>query len=272
MHRTVATIVVFLISAVAVPSAEARPNSRAYPQYGVYDRDLLQPPFFRRNRERLLAAMGDSSALVLFAAPERQRNGDVDYRYRQENDFFYLTGCNEPDAALLLSRPGMEVKDSAGVHVVHEVLLVQPRVPAQETWTGRRMGPEGAQEMLGLERGASNAEFSSWLRRAARQVRVLYLPLEVPSTGGRIGAMAQETYALARAIEPSVDMRSPLRIIGEMRTVKAPEEIALIRRAVAISAEGHRRMMRACKPGMYEYQLQAEFESAVAARGAEYVA
>src|SRR3954467_12294412 len=99
-----------------------------------------------QRRARLMELIGPRAALVLSSAPERLRNGDTDYKFRQDSDILYLTGFPEPGATVVL-RPG---------HETPFVLFVRPRDPAAETWTGRRAGMEGAVRDFG-----ANAAFSS---------------------------------------------------------------------------------------------------------------
>ncbi len=262
-----------LVSFLLLPSAGlSRQQQTPHPEYGIYDQDLLPPSFFKHNRERLMQMMGDSSALILYAAPERVRNNDVDYVYRQDDDFFYLTGCNEPDAALFLSTKGVETGDSTRKQTVHEILFVRPRRPSQETWIGRRMGPEGAMQALGLEYALSISDMSSWLWRMLRGHRQVYLPLPAGGMTGELAGPVSDLNADALRLEGTTEFRTPAHLIHDLRSVKSPEEIALIRKAVNASVDGHKRMMQTCRPGMFEYQLAAEFESATEEHGAEYLA
>ena len=247
-------------------------RAQPYPEYGIYDTDVLPPGFFKSNREKLLRQTGDSSVVVLYSASERTRNNDIEYRYRQDDDFYYLTGCNEPNAIVLLSANELEVKDTTGSHGVHEILFVEPRNPSAETWTGRRLGPSGAIKALGVEWALTNEDFKQVMRRAMAKAKSLYLQLPPEGNTGKIADMVKDIEQTARRMQGSMEIRTPIHLIHRMRQVKSPEELALMRKGAEISMEGHRQMMRSCRDGMYEYQLQAVFERAGLDGGAEYTA
>ncbi len=267
-------LILLIIASFAMfpPSGFSRQRQAPHPEYGIYDRDLLPPTFFRQNRERLMKMMGDSTALILTAAPERVRNNDVDYIYRQDDDFFYLTGCNEPDAVVFLTTNGLDTGDSSGHRAVHEMLFVRPRRPAQESWIGRRMGPEGAMQALGFEYALPVSDMSAWVWKMLRGHKAVYLPLSSGGMTGELAGPVTDLYTTAQRLQGTTEFRTPGHLIHDLRSVKAPEEIALIRKAVNASVEGHKRMMQSCRPGMFEYQLAAEFEGATEERGAEYLA
>ncbi|TYZ13493.1 aminopeptidase P family protein [Hymenobacter lutimineralis] len=119
--------------------------------------DFLDPAFHKQRRELLRQAMPAGSVAVLFAAPVRNRANDVDFRYHQSPDLFYLTGYDEPEAVLVLFKEAQTVGGQAGVT---EALFVQPRDPQREQWTGRRLGAAGAREQLKLQYTADNKEFA----------------------------------------------------------------------------------------------------------------
>ncbi|WP_081867896.1 aminopeptidase P N-terminal domain-containing protein [Hymenobacter sp. IS2118] len=120
--------------------------------------DFLSPAFHKQRRELLRAQLPAKGVAVLFAAPVRNRANDVDFIYHQNPDFQYLTGYGEPDAVLLLFKEPRTVGGQAGVT---EALFTQPRDPARESWTGRRLGAAGAKGQLGLQFAADNKTFGS---------------------------------------------------------------------------------------------------------------
>ncbi|WP_262489844.1 aminopeptidase P N-terminal domain-containing protein [Hymenobacter terrenus] len=120
--------------------------------------DFLPPAFHQQRRELLRAQLPPRGVAVLFAAPVRNRANDVDYVYHQNPDFYYLTGYDEPDAVLLLFKEPRTIGGQAGVT---EVLFTQPRDPAREQWTGRRLGAAGAKTQLALQYTADNKEFAT---------------------------------------------------------------------------------------------------------------
>ncbi|WP_310394434.1 aminopeptidase P family protein [Hymenobacter sp.] len=120
--------------------------------------DFLPAAFHKQRRELLRAQLPPRSVAVVFAAPVRNRANDVDFIYHQNPDLYYLTGYPEPDAVLLLFK---EARTAAGQAGVTEALFTQPRNPAREQWTGRRLGAAGAKKQLGLQLAADNKEFAA---------------------------------------------------------------------------------------------------------------
>ncbi|TLY31708.1 MAG: M24 family metallopeptidase [Ignavibacteria bacterium] len=249
-------------------------QATGYPEYGLYDTDLLPPSFFKANREKLLRAIGDSALAVFYSAPEHTRINDTEFKYRQDNDFFYLTGCNQPNSLLLLSSRPFEVSDTSGKHSVREILFVEERNPARETWTGRQLGPYGAITVLGFESALPNSVIEKTLGKIIPNTKEAYFPLEPSQAEGKLAEFVRTVENYERLLQHwgRVGIRNPVPLVRQMREVKSPEELRLIRRAVDISMDGHRQMLKSCKPGMYEYQLQALFEYVTVSQGAEYMA
>ncbi|MCB2406629.1 aminopeptidase P family protein [Hymenobacter lucidus] len=119
--------------------------------------DFLDPAFHRQRRELLRQALPARSVAVLFAAPVRNRANDVDFIYHQAPDFYYLTGYTEPHAVLLLFKEPQTIGGQSGIT---EALFTQPRDPQRESWTGRRLGADGAKEQLKLQYTADNKSFA----------------------------------------------------------------------------------------------------------------
>src|SRR5258705_2392595 len=114
-------------------------------KYLRYDTDLLSSQFHKNRREEVRKRMPENSAAVIFASPSRNYSNDIDYQYHQSPNFYYLTGNTEPDAMLIITKNMIEVDGKKS----NEFLFVQRRNPFKETWTGRRLGIEGSQRLLG---------------------------------------------------------------------------------------------------------------------------
>lgn len=244
------------------------------------DADQIPAPEYRQRREKLMENIGTDAVAVFLAAPEKIRNGDVEYQYRQDDNFLYLTGFPEPNAILLLAPGGISVRnpeDTASTMTVKEVLFVQSHNFRLETYTGRRYGPEGAMKLKGLAYAATLDEFARIVRRGlyGGKVHTLYLP-EIPCDAG--GEYAEQL-GMLRSISSRLgqgnsltEVRDPSSLVFRMRAVKSPEEIRLITQAVHISAIAHREAMKSCEPGMYEYEVGAVYEYVFRKLGAEYAA
>jgi len=204
--------------------------------------------------------MEENSVAVIASAPEAVRSNDTHYRYRQDSDFFYLTGLDEPDSIAVI-RPG---------HGEHPyTLFVRPRDPERETWEGRRAGIEGARDVYGADAAFPVEEFGEKLGEMLDGARNVYYRLGVRADLDellvkQIGAMRQRSRT-QRAPDSITD---PGALLSEMRLVKTDEEIELMQRAADIAAEAHVEAMRAARPGMYEYEIEALIEYVFRRRGA----
>jgi Xaa-Pro aminopeptidase len=247
-------------------------------RYLEYDTDLTSPASHRERREKLMAEIGEDAAAIFYSAPVRNRNGDVDYQYRQDDNFYYLTGFKEPNAILMLVPKGVAVADPQDTTrriTVKEILLVQPRNALRETWTGRRYGPEGAMKLRGLQYATTNDQLQTLYSRMMFTVRpsVLYLP---PFPSDFSGEIAELMRPVINSIDnmktrhSQVELRDPSPRVYRMRAIKSKEEIALLTKATQISVVAHNQAMMSCEPGMYEYELSAIYEYVFRKMGAEY--
>jgi Xaa-Pro aminopeptidase len=205
---------------------------------------------FRARRDRFIKAIGEGAVAILPAAPVSVRSNDVEVVYRPDNDFYYLTGFAEPESAALFA-PG---------HPEGEfVLFVLPRDKERETWTGRRAGVEGAMTDYGADKAYTIEEFDrivqSYLEKASR----LHYPLgRSERMNDRVLAMFRNSQAARpRTGEGPCAILDPREIIHEARLKKEPYELEMMRCAIAISAEAHRRAMREARGGMMEWEIEA---------------
>ncbi len=204
-----------------------------------------------RRRREFAKTLGDGIA-VIPAATEAVRNDDVDHEFRQDSDFFFLTGFDEPDAVAIIDPSGEE----------EYVLFVRPRDPEMEMWNGYRAGVDGAKDQFGADQAFPVAELATELRsRFEGRSAVHYrlggrLDREVLAATSAVSALASR-YGVAapRAI---VD---PTAALAALRQLKTPVEVELLAKAASISVDGHAAAMRATKPGLYEYQAEAEMEA-----------
>ena len=220
----------------------------------------IQPEEYRQRRERLMAKLPSHAALLVPGASLVTRSHDSEYPFRQQSDFYYLTGLQEPEALLLLL-PGRAEGQS--------VVFCQDRDPTLEAWTGRRLGAQGVVSQHGLDQAFENAERDALLPTLLDGRELLYVPLDNPDAL----SIAEDALAYAQAgmrrgkpaLKGWLDSRP---LIHEMRLIKSPAEIALLRHAAVISAQAHVRAMRTCQAGLSEYQLQAELEHTFVWHGA----
>ena len=192
---------------------------------------------------------------VIATAPELARNRDSDFPYRHDSDFYYLTGFEEPGATLV-----MKVARSGKSYRLESHLFCRPKDLEREIWDGIRLGPEAATEILGIEFAHSNQELDQKLGELLADQDAVYVRLaESAEADRRIRDWMKQVRGQARSgINPPSEFHDIEVLIHEMRLFKDIHEIEIMRRAAAISARAHIRAMQACKPGMREYQLEAE--------------
>jgi len=220
---------------------------------------------FARRRQQLMRQMGDGGIAILPAAPERQRNRDVDHPYRQHSDFLYLTGLSEPEAVAVLmpGRPQGEY-----------LLFCRERDSEMETWHGRRTGLEGACDRYGADDAFPINDVDDILPRLLENTERVYATMgSDPAFDRRLLDWVNRVRDKARAgVTAPVEFIDLDHILHEMRLIKSPAELRLMRKAAAISAEAHIRAMRVCRPGLNELDLEAELQHAFATGGARHSA
>ena len=211
---------------------------------------------FRRNTlaKHIFNKTGGGIAVVA-TAPELARNRDSDFPYRHDSDFFYLTGFEEPGATLV-----MNVKPSGKGFELESHLFCRPKDVEREIWDGIRLGPEAAPSTLGVEFAHSNQELDQKMGEILADQNAVYVRLaESAETDRRIRHWMKQVRSQSRSgINPPTQFHDVEALIHEMRLFKDAHEIDIMRRAAAISARAHIRAMQICKPGMREYQLEAE--------------
>ena len=192
---------------------------------------------------------------VIATAPEVARNRDSEFPYRHDSDFFYLTGFEEPGSTLVIN-----VIPNGKSFAVESHLFCRPKDLEREIWDGIRLGPEAAPQALGIEFAHSNQDLDQKLAELLADQNAIYTRLaESAETDGRIRHWMKQVRGQARSgINAPTEFHDVDTLIHEMRLFKDTHEIDIMRRAAAISARAHIRAMRACKPGMREYQLEAE--------------
>lgn len=219
-----------------------------------------------RRRRKLVDKMAPNSAAIIFSAPEVTRSADSEYPFRQNSDFWYLTEFNEPEAVLVL------IKTDAADY--QSVIFNRIRDVDAEIWFGRRLGQSAAPAKLGVDRAFAFDDIAQELPLLLNGLDVVYHALNEYPYGDDIVFGALDVLrkgARQRLCAPPTisDWRPWLH---EMRLFKSAEEIAVMRKAGEISARAHVRAMEKCRPGMYEYQLEAEILHEFARSGARYPA
>lgn len=216
---------------------------------------------FPKRRRQLMRMMGADSIAILPAAPLRMRNRDVEYPYRPDSDFYYLTGFAEPDAVALLM-PG---------HDPEYVVFCRERDPARAVWDGDRAGPEGVVDDLGADDAYPISDIDDILPGLLEKCeRVYYTMGAHPEFDQQlIGWINRLRGSGQRGAHAPEELIALEHLLHDMRLYKSRAEVAAMRRAAKIGAAAHCRAMQATRPGMMEYEIEAEYAHEFRRHGAE---
>ena len=195
---------------------------------------------FGERRTRVFTQMQPNSALLLFSEIEKRRNNDCTYPFRQDSYFWYLTGFNEPNAALLLLKTEQAEK---------AIIFLRPRDPLLETWNGRRLGVERAPQQLNVNEAYSIEEFATVLPKILKNLTALYHVPEIHTWGDKLVTES------AVSFNEILDWRP---MLSEMRLIKSPNEIRLMQQAGQITALGHIKAMQTTRPNRFEYEIESD--------------
>ncbi|HEV2447879.1 MAG TPA: aminopeptidase P N-terminal domain-containing protein, partial [Candidatus Sulfopaludibacter sp.] len=252
-------------------------------------------------RKAVAEQIGDKGILILWAAEPRNYAGDVDWPYRQENEFYYLTGIPQEGSALVMIPGG----DS-----LHDILFMPPSNPAQENWTGHILTPDEGRKISGIETIWDARLLNEFLATLLPQAKEMFAP-PAGGRGGRGGrgapppsmpldvktAFAKTIDAIAKndaqiymisqgraaeyrreeevaaklaAAYPGLKINNITQMFGNLRKVKSPREVDLLQHAVSITAEAFQRAYAVAVPGTPEYEIQAQFEFTFLRRNAHW--
>ncbi len=214
-----------------------------FPAFGP---PAFNPVFHAERRETFLKQLPPNTTVIIAGGGEAPRNHDVNHPFRQESNFYYLTGFEEPNAlAILSNQPGKP----------RFQLIVPPRDPGAETWTGKRSGLEGAVQKYRADRAFSNEQLEAVIRSiAVDHEKVLFLPAQTNlKMNLQVEAFLKE-YGAAPYTQRREKPYQAQSILAQMRLVKTPYELALLKRACDISAKGHLRAIKTM--GLQPHQMR----------------
>jgi len=223
-------------------------------------RQITQTEYHNR-RQKLMAQMPSNSIAIIGSSPIAKRNGNLEYPYRPDSNFYYLSGFNEPDALLVLAKERNKEK---------YVLFCRERNIQRELWEGRRFGHEGAIDDFGADAAFIIDIADKIVPNLMSKKTAVYYAI------GADFAFNQKILTWAKNVMPGthpphsyVDLAP---ILAEMRLIKSAAEIAVMQTAAEISAQAHIKAMQAARPNMYEYELEAELDYHFRKSGAKFCA
>ena len=205
-----------------------------------------------QRRKQLMKMMGDNSIAILPAAPTLIRNRDVEHSFRQDSDFYYLSGFPEPEAVIVLipNRKNGQY-----------VLFCRERDPLKETWNGYRYGPEGAVEQFGADDAYPIDDLEDILPGLMEHCESVHFTIGLNPEFDKhvMNCVNSLRRGSRRGMHVPYEFVSLDYLLHDMRLFKSREELRLMKKAAKISVNAHINAMKSCQPGMYEYELEAKF-------------
>jgi Xaa-Pro aminopeptidase len=205
---------------------------------------------FARRRKHLMEAIGANGIAVVVAAPEQVRSRDTHFNYRPDSDFYYLTGFREPEAVAVLV-PGRAQGEF--------LLFCRDRDPEREQWDGARAGPGGAVAEYGADDAFPITDLDDILPGLLERSDRVYYSIGGHEFDQRLLAFMKALNSKRQSGHAPSELVSLDHLLHEMRLFKSRAEANVLRQAARIAVDAHKRAMRACRPGMKEYELEAEF-------------
>jgi len=228
------------------------------------------PGEFKQRREALIKELKKGVA-IFQANPRVRRNGDVHYEFRQESNFYYLTGFQQPDAYLMLFSHPVFIREQK--KFTREILFAKPPLPLGRIsrYIGKQPTLEEIQQQFGLEIVLPLDQMEEYLSRALSRFEAVYYPVSKVKLDE---PLTRELELIRRARERLYEfsVKDPRPILTKMRLIKSPAELEKIEKAVEITCQAHREAMRSLEPDMYEYELEAVVEYVFRRNGAERLA
>jgi Xaa-Pro aminopeptidase len=244
-------------------------------KYGLFDTDNIPKDEYRQRRDSVLQYMVPGSAAVFRANDPCRRNSGLDYGYRQNSDFLYLTGCNESNSTLILVAGGVRID------TLDKVKCILFMREAETRWSGSTLGVEGAEKILGFSDAAeasvvlTNDRLWDVMPEIFKSAHVLYYTPSLPDIV--FDPISDRKFVTISEVRKGIEQKYPGLILKDsgvlthgMRMFKSQAELVLLQKAVFATVEGETEAIKKCAPGIYEYQLEAVLEECFLRSGCEY--
>jgi len=224
---------------------------------------IMNKQVYQRRRTELVNQIGENDIVIIPTARVKMRNGDVEFQFRPDSDFFYLTGYKEPEAVAVIC-PGRKQGEY--------VIFCRERDATREMWDGRRSGLEGAVTDFAADDAFPIEDIAEILPGMMEEREKVYTSVgRYPEFDAKILAWLNKIKRDVRSGKHApYELVDLSHLLHEQRLIKRQDEIAAMRKAGKMSAVGHRRAMQVCRPGLYEYQVQAEMECEFRKGGSHY--
>jgi len=226
---------------------------------GIYDLDLLPASFHADRRKALKTFMPSGAMAVFYSGKSMVRANDVDYEFHQDPSFYYLTGLNESNSALIIFKK----PQIFGVDTIGELLLIKQRNENSEIWVGKKLGVKGSELVLGIQKSFNIDKFS-WEQIDFSIVDTVFT--NQPFKENRY----LDLDSLKNIFNKDFNDNEIKNWMAKLREVKTKEELVLLRKAISITCDAQNELMKVLKPDMKEFQAEAVVEAVFKLNGAEY--
>ena len=219
----------------------------------------LKKEFYKNNRKKLLERVEDNSIVLLFSGKAPYKSADETYQFSVNRNFYYMSGISRENFILMLAKINGKPSES---------LFIERGDPVLARWFGEKMKVEEAQEISGVESVNYIDELESVFSNLLNRNRIESIYLDLERQEWNIPISEANSFALSvKEKYPALKVENIHNVIGDMRVIKSPEEIELLRKAIHITNEGIKNIWRNAKPGMMEYELEAYFDFVLKSRG-----
>ena len=226
---------------------------------GIYDLDLLPSSFHADRRKALKTLIPSGGMAVFYSGKSMVRANDVDYEFHQDPSFYYLTGLNESNSALIIFKKPQIV----GIDTISELLLIKERNENSETWVGKKLGVKGSELVLGIQKSLNIDKFT-WDQIDFSTIDTVFI--NQPFKEIRY----PDLDLLRNIFNKGLNHNEITNWMAKLREVKTKEELVLLRKAISITCDAQNELMKVLKPEMKEFQAEAVVEAVFKIYGAEY--
>jgi len=226
---------------------------------GIYDLDLLSSNFHADRRKALKTFIPSGGMAVFYSGKNMVRANDVDYEFHQDPSFYYLTGLNESNSALIIFKK----PQIFGTDTISELLLIKERNENSETWVGKKLGVKGSELVLAIQKSFNIDKFT-WGQIDFSSIDTVFT--NQPFKENRY----PDLDLLKNILKKDLNVNEIKNWMAKLREVKTKEELVLLRKAISITCDAQNELMKVLKPDMKEFQAEAVVEAVFKINGAEY--
>ncbi|MFO8061581.1 MAG: Xaa-Pro peptidase family protein [bacterium] len=213
--------------------------------------ELFSKSEFRERRKKLYKKLSSGDIVIVKSAPARYKSGTVEYLYKQDSNFYYLTGVNEENCTFIMAKIGKKK---------YEALFIEENNPKIETWTGRRLSADEVKDINGMDSVFYNDKYEDYMNSLLTNGETLYYSYRQAGMNSPLDEDMSRIESLRKHFPNLTYIKNANQLIFPLRTIKSSAEIKAMEKAIEYTGMGVLNVLKKTKPGMSEYQLRAEIE------------